>query len=67
MEEIDREFNKDFQDMALVCCDCHAEFVFTRGEQRFFWEKNLVSPPRRCPTCRKRRKATIAHYREVRQ
>jgi len=57
MENIDRD---NFQNRILFCLGCGAEFVFSAGEQRFFLSKGLTEP-KRCPECRQRRKATIAH------
>ncbi|MDG7041501.1 MAG: zinc-ribbon domain-containing protein [Nitrososphaerota archaeon] len=50
--------NQKFEDRKLVCIDCGQEFEFPIGEQRFFASKNL-STPRRCPSCRKRRRDTL--------
>lgn len=44
-------------DKTLVCKDCGAEFVFTEGEQAFYVEKVFTNEPKRCPECRKARKA----------
>src|SRR5437588_12169991 len=40
-------------DRMLICADCHNEFVFDAGEQRFFKTKGFTDP-KRCPRCRKR-------------
>jgi hypothetical protein len=48
-----------FQDCILICIDCNSDFIFTSGEQQFFWSKGLAEP-KRCPECRKLRKLTIA-------
>ena len=40
-------------DKMLVCEDCHTNFVFDAGEQRFFQEKGFTEP-KRCPKCRKK-------------
>ena len=50
---------KDFQDKKLKCLDCSVAFVFSAGEQFFFWSKGL-STPKRCPDCRLKRKLTLA-------
>jgi hypothetical protein len=47
-----------FSDLLLTCFDCEKTFVFSVGEQAFFASKAL-SPPKRCPACRKQRKLTI--------
>lgn len=46
----------NFVDQTLTCIGCREEFVFTKGEQEFFKDKGFT-PPRRCPECRRRRKA----------
>jgi len=53
---------RDFKDRKLKCLDCGATFVFSDGEQTFFWSKGLA-PPKRCQECRLKRKLTIV--REV--
>ena len=45
-----------FEDKTLVCKDCGAEFVFTAGEQEFYAEKGLDNEPKRCKSCRDKRK-----------
>jgi hypothetical protein len=47
-----------FKDKIIKCSDCGVSFVFTSGEQAYFYSKGL-SEPKRCPECRKRRKETI--------
>lgn len=42
----------EFEDKTLICKDCGKEFVWTKGEQRFFAEKGFTNPPVRCPECR---------------
>ena len=39
----------------LVCKECGEEFVFTAGEQKFF-ASNGFGEPKRCKSCRERRK-----------
>ena len=46
------------EDKTLVCVDCQQEFVFTAGEQEFYAEKGFENEPKRCPACRKARKAS---------
>lgn len=50
--------NDSFSDVTLTCCDCNGTFVFNAGEQAFFHSKAL-SIPRRCPSCRRRRKDSL--------
>ena len=46
----------EFQDETIVCLDCGQEFTFTAGEQAFYKEKGLQNKPKRCSTCRMKRK-----------
>ena len=46
-----------FQDKSLQCSDCGQEFAFTAGEQEFYTSRGLQNEPRRCPECRRARKA----------
>jgi len=55
----DSEFTQNPQGQVVTCCDCGRDFIFTLGERRFYLSKNLTIPPRRCPKCRKIRRATI--------
>lgn len=45
----------DFQDKTLSCQDCGAEFTFSGDEQQFFADKGF-SEPKRCGTCRQKKK-----------
>lgn len=44
-------------DQVIVCRDCAKPFVFSAGEAEYFAMREL-SPPKRCPVCRKARRAT---------
>ena len=50
-------------DRTLICQDCSKEFVFTEGEQEFYKEKGLQNEPKRCPECRKAKKAQFNRNR----
>ncbi len=45
-----------FEDKTLTCRDCAEEFIFTAGEQGFYFEKGLMNEPQRCPACRASRR-----------
>jgi CxxC-x17-CxxC domain-containing protein len=45
----------EFQDKALKCVDCNADFVFTAGEQLFFHDKQFKNEPKRCKNCKAKR------------
>ncbi len=46
-----------FQDKSLQCSDCGASFTFGVEEQEFFRTKGFTNEPKRCPSCRRARKA----------
>ena len=49
-----------FVDRLLICSDCHGEFIFTAGEQLFFYEKQFKNDPKRCKPCKSRRSGLAA-------
>ena len=46
-----------FLDETLVCQDCGKEFIWSAGEQEFYAVMGFDNPPKRCPHCRKLRRA----------
>ncbi|MFC2069120.1 zinc-ribbon domain containing protein [Chloroflexota bacterium] len=59
-----------FQDKTLQCSDCSQEFTFTAGEQEFYASRDLQNEPKRCPDCRRAKKAERSGnsgYRSQRQ
>ncbi len=38
----------EFQDRTLKCVDCGGDFLFTAGEQSFFYDKKFKNEPKRC-------------------
>ena len=56
----------EFADRILKCVDCKAEFVFTAGEQLFFYNKQFKNDPKLCKSCKaKRYPATKKNIRET--
>jgi len=47
----------ELQDRVLVCKDCNNKFLWTAGEQKFFYDKGLQNIPKRCKIC-------VAKYKE---
>jgi CxxC-x17-CxxC domain-containing protein len=45
----------EFQDKVLKCVECGADFVFTAGEQLFFFDKKFTNDPKRCKQCKAKR------------
>ncbi len=45
----------EFRDRVLNCADCNAEFVFTAGEQQFYYDKGFKNEPKRCKNCKSKR------------
>ena len=43
------------QDIRIKCKDCGQDFMFTASEQKFYQEKGFI-PPKRCKSCRDKRK-----------
>jgi CxxC-x17-CxxC domain-containing protein len=46
-----------FTEKTLVCADCGKNFAFTVEEQEFYASKQFTNDPKRCPNCRRARKA----------
>jgi CxxC-x17-CxxC domain-containing protein len=51
----------EFVDRLLTCADCGGEFIFTAGEQLFFFDKQFKNDPKRCKPCKSKRSGTSAH------
>jgi len=49
----------EFQDKVLNCIDCGSDFVFTSGEQLFFYDKQFKNEPKRCKACKTKRVAVL--------
>lgn len=47
-----------FTDKTLLCIECNRPFIFTAGEQGFYYSKGLALP-KRCPQCRLARKLSL--------
>ncbi|MDE1160784.1 MAG: zinc-ribbon domain containing protein [Acidobacteriaceae bacterium] len=45
----------EFVDRILKCSDCGNDFVFTAGEQIFFYDKQFKNDPKRCKLCKAKR------------
>lgn len=45
----------EFVDRILKCSDCGSDFVFTAGEQLFFFDKQFKNDPKRCKLCKAKR------------
>ncbi len=56
------------QDKSIVCFDCNSTFIFTVEEQEAYQAKGHTHAPKRCPSCREKRKARqqkSVNYRSV--
>src|SRR3982750_1778647 len=53
------ETTGDVADQSIRCMDCSEDFVWTAGEQRFFLDKDLQNPPKRCKQCKKAKNRRI--------
>jgi CxxC-x17-CxxC domain-containing protein len=47
----------EFVDRFLTCNDCGGVFIFTAGEQLFFFDKQFKNDPKRCKPCKSKRAA----------
>ena len=47
----------DYKDKTIKCVDCGTEFIFSARDQEFYAEKGFTNEPKRCKTCRDKRKA----------
>ncbi len=45
----------EFIDRILKCSDCSNDFVFTAGEQLFFFDRQFKNDPKRCKLCKAKR------------
>jgi CxxC-x17-CxxC domain-containing protein len=45
----------EFVDRILKCFDCGEDFVFTAGEQLFFFDRQFKNDPKRCKLCKAKR------------
>jgi len=50
----------EFVDRLLTCADCGGEFIFTAGEQLFFFDKQFKNDPKRCKPCKSKRAGASA-------
>ncbi len=46
-----------FQDKSIQCADCGATFTFSAEDQEYYNSKGYSNDPKRCPECRRSRKA----------
>lgn len=46
-----------YTDKTLACVDCGASFTFTADDQEFHASRGFTNEPKRCPDCRRQRKA----------
>ena len=49
----------EFVDRLLTCADCGGEFIFTAGEQLFFFDKQFKNDPKRCKPCKSKRAGAV--------
>jgi CxxC-x17-CxxC domain-containing protein len=46
-----------FEDKSIVCVDCGQEFVHSAKDQERYAQRGFTNEPKRCRTCRDKRKA----------
>lgn len=47
----------EYKDKTITCVDCGTDFVFTARDQEFYAEKGFNNEPKRCRSCRDKKKA----------
>lgn len=52
--------DRNFEDRNILCIDCSKDFIWTVGEQTFFYDKGLQNPPKRCKPCKQAKNDRIA-------
>jgi len=52
---------RQFEDVTIHCIDCSHDFIWTAGEQTFFYDKGLQNPPKRCKPCKQAKNDRIAN------
>jgi CxxC-x17-CxxC domain-containing protein len=50
----------ELEDINIVCIDCGKEFIWTAGEQKFYLDKGLQNPPKRCKDCKQAKNERIS-------
>jgi len=50
---------EEFEDRVISCIDCGNKFMWTAGEQQFFYDKGLQNIPKRCKPCTAAYKAKL--------
>lgn len=50
----------EFEDKNIPCIDCQTVFIWTVGEQKFYRDKGLQNPPKRCKDCKKAKNERIS-------
>jgi CxxC-x17-CxxC domain-containing protein len=48
------------KDKNISCIDCEGDFVWTAGEQKFYRDKGLQNPPKRCKECKQAKNERIS-------
>jgi CxxC-x17-CxxC domain-containing protein len=51
-----------FTDKSLTCVDCGATFTFSAEDQDYHARRGFQNEPKRCPSCRRARKAERGEY-----
>ena len=46
----------DFEDKTITCADCGTDFVHSAADQARYQERGLSNEPKRCPSCRAKRR-----------
>jgi CxxC-x17-CxxC domain-containing protein len=47
-----------YADKTINCIDCGRPFIFSARDQEFYAQNGFTNEPKRCPECRRQRKAS---------
>lgn len=59
-EQMNSDKTSEVGDLNILCIDCGTDFVWTAGEQKFYSDKGLLNPPKRCKDCKQAKNQRIS-------
>lgn len=55
-----------YEDKTIICADCQQEFVHSAEDQQRYAERGFVNEPKRCRSCREKRKTEAGEKAKTR-
>lgn len=59
-KQLNADERSEFEDINISCIDCEKNFIWTIGEQKFYYDKGLQNPPKRCKECKQAKNERIS-------